>query len=101
MADRFKERVAIVTGGGSGIGQATSIAFAHEGAKVVVADIDPVGGEKTIATIKKAGGDWKVVRAGPPSIPDDPLIRKASIPGKMKETIFEVDDHGIFQKLLL
>lgn len=37
---RLKDRVAIVTGGGRGIGEATCLRFAEEGAKVIVADID-------------------------------------------------------------
>src|SRR5688500_9620267 len=50
-------KVAIVTGSASGIGQASAQAFAAAGAKVVVADIDPVGGEATARLIRAAGGD--------------------------------------------
>lgn len=53
--DRLKEKVAIVTGGGSGIGRATAIAFAKEGAKVVVADYKPEGGQETVKMIVDAG----------------------------------------------
>lgn len=53
---RLKNKVAIVTGAGSGIGQATAVLFAEEGARVVVADIDSAGGEKTISAIKEQGG---------------------------------------------
>jgi dihydroanticapsin dehydrogenase len=47
-AMRLKDKVAIVTGAGSGIGQATALLFAEEGAQVVVADIDEAGGKKTV-----------------------------------------------------
>ena len=50
-------KVALVTGAGSGIGRATSLAMAAEGAKVVVADIVPSGGEETARLVREAGGD--------------------------------------------
>jgi 2-hydroxycyclohexanecarboxyl-CoA dehydrogenase len=53
---RFSGRVAIVTGAASGIGRATAVAMAAEGATVVVADIDAVGAEKVAAAIRTAGG---------------------------------------------
>lgn len=56
MAGRFEGAVALVTGASSGIGRATAIAFAREGAKVVVADIQPQGAE-TVAEITRAGGE--------------------------------------------
>jgi NAD(P)-dependent dehydrogenase (short-subunit alcohol dehydrogenase family) len=60
---RMPDKVAIITGAGSGIGQATALLFAEEGASVVLADIDPVGGKKTAATICKEHGKVVFVEA--------------------------------------
>ena len=49
-------KVAVVTGAGSGIGRATAIAFAAAGTSVLIADIDEVGGEETVALVHDAGG---------------------------------------------
>ena len=54
---RLTDKIAIITGAGSGIGRASAIRFAKEGAKVVVADIDEAGGEETVLTIKSDGGE--------------------------------------------
>ena len=56
MPGRFEGKVAMVTGGGSGMGEAASLAFAREGAKVVVVDIDPASGSDTVAQIERADG---------------------------------------------
>jgi len=63
MAGRLDGKVALVTGGSSGIGRASALAFAREGAKVVVADVVVEGGEETVGLIKKAGGEALFVRA--------------------------------------
>ena len=52
MAGHLDGKIALVTGGGSGIGQATALVFAREGAKVVVADVQVDGGEETVKRIK-------------------------------------------------
>ena len=53
----LKEKVAIVTGAGSGIGRAVAVLYAKEGAKVVVSDIDVKGGNETVFQIQSAGGE--------------------------------------------
>jgi NAD(P)-dependent dehydrogenase (short-subunit alcohol dehydrogenase family) len=53
----FGGGVALVTGGGSGIGRASALAFARAGARVVVADVSADRGEETVGLIKSAGGE--------------------------------------------
>ena len=50
-------RVALVTGAGAGIGRASALLFAREGARVVVADVDDGGGQETVALVEAGGGD--------------------------------------------
>jgi len=53
---KLKDRVAVVTGGASGIGAASAIALAAEGARVLVVDVDEGGTKRTVEQIEKAGG---------------------------------------------
>ena len=55
--ERLDGKVALVTGGSSGIGRASALMFAREGAKIVVADVVAQGGEETVGMIKKSGGE--------------------------------------------
>lgn len=59
----LENKVAIVTGAGSGIGRAIALLFAAEGAKVVVSDINDAGGNETVTLIKKAGADAIFIRS--------------------------------------
>lgn len=63
MADLLKNKVVLVTGGSSGIGRATALACAREGAKVAVADIVVPGGEETAQLVKDAGGEAFFIKA--------------------------------------
>jgi NAD(P)-dependent dehydrogenase (short-subunit alcohol dehydrogenase family) len=63
MAGLVSGKIALVTGGGSGIGRAASLAFAQEGAKVVVSDVVEKGGAETVQMIKAAGGESIFIKA--------------------------------------
>jgi NAD(P)-dependent dehydrogenase (short-subunit alcohol dehydrogenase family) len=62
MAERLKGKIALITGGSSGIGRTAAQLFSREGAKVVIADINVEGGEETVRRISEAGGEALFVR---------------------------------------
>ena len=57
MTDRLEGKVAFITGAGTGIGRSAAELFAGEGARIVVAEIDPAAGAETVQRIQAAGGE--------------------------------------------
>lgn len=74
---RLKDKVALITGAGSGIGRASAILFAKEGAKVAVVDLVKEAGEETVKIIKDSGGEAIFIQAD---------VTKANDVQKMIET---------------
>src|SRR5213593_1149934 len=62
MPGTLNGKVALVTGGASGIGRATALMFAREGAKLVVADMNEEGGQQTVHMITENGGEATFVK---------------------------------------
>src|SRR2546430_14485787 len=60
----FTGKVAFVTGAANGIGRAAALAFAHEGASVVVADVSEQGNQETARMIEEAGGRGIPIKGG-------------------------------------
>lgn len=70
MKLRFKSKRILITGAGSGIGQAAALAFAREGGRIAVADISPKSAGETVALVQKAKGK-AVAITGDVSLPED------------------------------
>jgi len=78
MHNKLSGKVSLVTGAGSGIGRATAILFAKQGAKVVVADVSVNGGEETVKKINDTGGEAVFVKTDVSLASDvENLINKA------------------------
>lgn len=63
MTGQFTGKVALITGGGSGIGRASVLAFANKGARVVVADVDVEGGQETVRLVNEKDGGGTFIKA--------------------------------------
>lgn len=75
MAGRLKGKVALVTGGGAGgIGGASALAFAREGARVVICDLDPARGQECLAQVQAAGAEGLFVAT---DVTQDDQVRSA------------------------
>ncbi len=75
----LENKVAIVTGAGSGIGKAVAITFAIEGAKVVVSDINEAHGKEVVDQIKNNGGDAIFIKADTSSATENESLVKEAV----------------------
>ncbi len=75
----LENKVAIVTGAGSGIGKAIAILYASEGAKVVVSDIDEKGGNESVSVIKSKGGEAFFIKADSSNSDDQKSMVKMAV----------------------
>ncbi|MEM7347594.1 MAG: SDR family oxidoreductase [Chloroflexota bacterium] len=75
----FEGRVALVTGGASGIGRESALAFAKAGATVVVSDINEIGGAETVQMIRSMSGQAKFIRAN--------IVNQDEVAALIKETV--------------
>ena len=75
----LENKVAIITGAGSGIGKATAILFAREGAKVIVSDISEKNGNTVVEEIKQQGGEAFFIKADSSKPGDNEALVKQTI----------------------
>jgi 3-oxoacyl-(acyl-carrier-protein) reductase len=76
---RLKDKVAIITGAGSGIGEATALRFVKEGAKVVINDVNLEGANSVLEKIKEMGGKAIVLKAD--------ISKKEEVEGMMQKVV--------------
>ncbi len=95
MDPRFKNKVVLVTGAGSGIGQAAALAFSREGAKVSICDISEEAANKTLVLIRAKATGKGIALAGDISKPADCEAMIAETVKKLGELDILVNNAGI------
>jgi NAD(P)-dependent dehydrogenase (short-subunit alcohol dehydrogenase family) len=75
----LENKVAFVSGAGSGIGRAVAEAYAREGAKVIISDVNVEHGEETVVTIKKNGGEAFFIKGDSSSAPDNKRLVEETV----------------------
>jgi NAD(P)-dependent dehydrogenase (short-subunit alcohol dehydrogenase family) len=75
----LKDKVAIITGAGSGIGKATAELFAKEGAKIIVSDINETNGNSVVEEIRKSGGEGFYIKADSSKAEDNEMLVKQTV----------------------
>jgi NAD(P)-dependent dehydrogenase (short-subunit alcohol dehydrogenase family) len=76
---KLENKVALVTGAGSGIGRAIAITYANAGAAVMVSDISEKGGNETVEMITKSGGKAAFFKADTSSAADNEALVNATV----------------------
>jgi NAD(P)-dependent dehydrogenase (short-subunit alcohol dehydrogenase family) len=74
MTDRLRGKTAFITGAASGIGRASALLFAAEGARMVACDINADGGEDVAQAIRQGGGDAEFIHA---DVTDEQAVARA------------------------
>lgn len=75
----MKNKVALITGAGSGIGRESALIFAREGARVAVSDINDAAGQETVALVKQAGGEATFIHCDVSQGPQVEALVKATV----------------------